>query len=100
MKTLPKYLEKHPELRITLLHLDVDVYEPTKLALEQLYPRVIEGGIVVLDNYGVFYGENEAVEEYFKGKMPEIKKFSMSRSPCYFKKEELTWKKRLTKKSV
>lgn len=84
MKTIPDYVSKNPELRIALLHLDVDVYEPTKIALEYLFPRMVNNGIVVLDNYGIFHGENKAVEEYFKGNLPEIKKFGMSRTPCYF----------------
>jgi len=84
IETIPEFNKKHPELRIALLHLDIDVYEPTKLGLEFFYPRMVQGGIVILDNYGVFYGENNAIEEYFKGNLPDIKKFSMSKTPCYF----------------
>ena len=49
--TLPKYLLDNPETRIALLHLDMDVKEPTDFALELLYDRVVPGGIIVFDDY-------------------------------------------------
>jgi hypothetical protein len=86
METIPKFLHEHSGLRISLLHLDMDIYAPTKFALEQLYPRVVKGGIVVLDEYAInaWEGESRAVEEYFKetfGEMPVIKKFPFSYQP-------------------
>lgn len=85
-ETLPKFLHEHSGLRISLLHLDMDVYEPTKFALEQLYPRVVKGGVVVFDEYAItaWEGESRAVEEYFMdtvGEMPVIKKLPFSYQP-------------------
>lgn len=85
--TVPEYVRKHPELRISLLHIDVDVYEPTKVLLEELYSKVVRGGIVILDDYGVFPGETQAVDEFFKEHDLEIKKFSFAATPCYFVKK-------------
>lgn len=82
-KTVPKYLEKNPELRIALLNLDTDIYEPAVTILENLYPRIVKGGILVLDDYGVFPGETKAVDEYFENKKIEIRKFSFSKTPSY-----------------
>lgn len=82
-KTVPQYLKSHPELRISLLNLDTDVYEPAVTILENLYPRIVKGGILILDDYGIFPGETKAAEEYFKDKKIEIKKFSFSTPPCY-----------------
>ena len=45
-ETVPRYVEQHPGLRICLLHLDVDLYEPTLRALEHLYALVVPGGVV------------------------------------------------------
>ena len=85
IETLPKFLNEHPGLRISLLHLDVDVYEPTKAALELLYPLVVNGGVVVLDEYGLmpWEGESKAVEEYFaaRGCAPQIRKFPFVQNP-------------------
>jgi len=81
--TVPKYLEEHPELRISILNLDTDIYEPAVTILEQLYPRISKGGILILDDYGTFPGETKAIEDYFKQKNIEIKKFSFCMTPCY-----------------
>ncbi|WP_233704087.1 TylF/MycF family methyltransferase [Helicobacter mesocricetorum] len=43
-ETLPKYCKEKPELRIALLHIDTDVYEPALTILENMYERVVGGG--------------------------------------------------------
>jgi hypothetical protein len=85
-KTVPNYIKKHPELRISLLNLDTDIYEPAVTVLEYLYPRIVTGGILLIDDYGVFPGETKAVEEYFKDKNIQISKFSFCMTPCYIVK--------------
>lgn len=85
-KTIPKYLKKHPELRISLLNLDTDIYEPAVTILENLFPRIPKGGILILDDYGTFPGETLAVEEYFKDKKIHIKKLPFSMTPAYIVK--------------
>lgn len=84
-KTLPEFLKENPGLRICLLHLDADLYVPTKTALEYLFPLVVKGGLVLLDEYGLipWQGESLAVEEYFDkiGYQPIIKKFHFSGQP-------------------
>ena len=40
------------ERKIALLHLDVDLYESYKICLKYLYPQVVEGGVVMFDEYG------------------------------------------------
>ena len=82
-KTIPNYLQKHQELRISLLNLDTDIYEPAVAVLEYLYPKIVKGGILILDDYGVFPGETKAVDEFFEKKNLEIKKFSFSKTPSY-----------------
>lgn len=88
LKTIPEYLQKNPGFRIALLHLDFDVYEPTKAALETFYDRVVPGGLVVLDEYAVpEWGESNAVDEFIKGKGVELKSIPWALSPtAYFKK--------------
>jgi hypothetical protein len=91
-ETVPQFLVDNPGLRIALLHLDVDLYDPTLFALEQLFPLVIKGGLVVLDEYGLipWQGETKALEDYFLGQglpIPDIKKFPFSTQPHgYFMK--------------
>ncbi|MBX2833449.1 MAG: TylF/MycF family methyltransferase [Micavibrio sp.] len=90
--TLPKFIEDHPGLKISLLHLDVDLYNVTKFALEQLYDRVVTGGLIVLDEYGLipWEGETRAVDEFLKerGISPVIQKHPFTVTPSgYFFKE-------------
>jgi hypothetical protein len=86
-QTIPAFVaEKGNGLRIALLNLDVDLYEPTRVALEQLVPLMSPGGIIVLDEYAVdtFGGETKAVDEYFIsrfGKRPVVRKFSWHSNP-------------------
>lgn len=78
LSTLPAYLEAHAQLRVSLLHLDVDLYEPTKICLDLLYPRLVKGGVVILDDYGAFPGANKAIEEFFADTSVAIQKLSYS----------------------
>lgn len=43
-QTLPKYCKDNPWLKIALLHIDTDIYEPAVTILENMYERVMGGG--------------------------------------------------------
>lgn len=58
--TLPKAA---PE-RIALLRLDTDWYESTRHELEHLFPRLVPGGVLIIDDYGHWQGARKAVDEY------------------------------------
>ena len=47
-----------------LARIDADTYEPTRAALDALYPGLAVGGYVVLDDYGSFEGCRRAVDEF------------------------------------
>lgn len=81
--TVPEYLEKNPHLKISLLNLDTDVYEPAVVILKYFWPRIVKGGVLILDDYGTFPGETKAVDEYFKDKDVKILKFPFAMTPCY-----------------
>lgn len=84
-KTAPKYLEENQHLVISLLYLDVDLYEPTKVALETFLPRMSKGSIVVFDelNAKIFPGETIAVLETLGFKNISIKRFSFDSYVSY-----------------
>jgi len=63
LKTLKE--EKNIPNKISLLRMDTDLYSTTKLQLETLYPRLEKGGILHIDDYGMFRGVKDAVDEYF-----------------------------------
>ena len=50
---------------IAMLRLDTDWYESTKIELELLYPLLVSGGVLIVDDYGHFKGARKAVDEYF-----------------------------------
>jgi hypothetical protein len=50
---------------IALLRLDTDWYESTRHELEHLFPLLVPGGVLVLDDYGHWQGARQAVDEYF-----------------------------------
>jgi len=59
-------IERNLPNKISLLRLDTDFYESTKTSLEILYPRLVSGGILFIDDYGHWKGARKAVDEYFK----------------------------------
>jgi len=61
-KTVP---ESGPE-RLALLRLDTDWYESARAALHHLYPRLVPGGILIIDDYGHYKGQRQAVDSYFR----------------------------------
>jgi len=82
-KTAGAYAAEHSGMRISLLHLDMDLYEPTLAALEAFWPRILTGGVVLFDEYAIreWPGESEAVETFFKGAVPRIEKFGWASAP-------------------
>jgi O-methyltransferase len=61
-RTIPKTTPK----KIALLRLDTDWYKSTKHELEYLYPKLVKGGVLIIDDYGHWKGAKVAVDEYFK----------------------------------
>ena len=88
-ETVPNYIKENPALKISLLNLDTDVYEPAVTALEYLFPRVCNGGVIIVDNYGQVPGETKVVDEYFEKKNIIISKFPYSSTPSFFIKKEI-----------
>lgn len=85
-ETLSYYLGTHPELKVALLHIDVDVYQPTKLVLDLLFERVVRGGVIILDDYGTVDGATLAVDEFVADKDVAIAKLPISHVPAYIRK--------------
>ncbi len=82
-ETVPRFVVENPGTRISLLHLDCDVYQPTRRALEVLWPLVVASGIVLFDEYAIppWEGESRAVDEFFAGQNVVLRKLDWSTSP-------------------
>jgi hypothetical protein len=63
---LPDRFGEVADRTFAFVHVDVDLYEPTRHAVEFFYPRMAPGGIILLDDHGFTTcpGATRAVEEY------------------------------------
>lgn len=59
-------LPRHAPEKLALLRLDTDFHDSTYHAMVHLYPRLVPGGVLVLDDYGSMQGARDAVLNYFK----------------------------------
>ena len=77
VKTIPQYFSANSHIIVAMLYLDFDVYEPTKIALKTILPRMPKGAIIVFDelNERRWSGETVAILETFDINKYEIKKF-------------------------
>jgi Macrocin-O-methyltransferase (TylF) len=84
-KTIPKYVRKNPQLLVSLLYLDFDVYEPTKIALQQFLPRMPKGAIVAFDELNLhdWPGETVATLQVLKMNKLPLKRFSFGSTISY-----------------
>jgi hypothetical protein len=85
IETAEAYVNANLHLKISLLHIDVDLYEPTRKVLEVFYPHVVNGGIIILDDYGAFAGANKAIDEFFEGRKI-IQKLTYSHAISFIEK--------------
>ncbi|OEU71468.1 MAG: hypothetical protein BA863_18560 [Desulfovibrio sp. S3730MH75] len=63
-QTAPKYVEDNPSLTVRVLHLSVNIYQPTKAALENFYPLMPKGSVVAI--HGINHsasGATRAIKE-------------------------------------
>lgn len=83
-ETLPK-AEKSLH-RIALLRLDGDWYESTKICLKHLFPKVVSGGFIVVDDYYYWEGCRRAVDKYLAQHHLRVKIKAIDDHGVYFLK--------------
>ena len=90
LKTIPEYLKINSDLKISLLNIDIDFVETTECVLENFYPKVSKGGIIIFDNYegigtgGNFYqGETNTINKFLKKVKKKLIKFPFCNRPSY-----------------
>jgi hypothetical protein len=50
VKTIPQFISENQHLLVSLLFIDLDLYEPTKVAIENFLPRMPKGAIIAFDD--------------------------------------------------
>ena len=83
LNTLEIFLNKNKNFKISLLHLDLDLYVPTKYALDLLYPCVVKNGIIILDDYKHVSGATRSVNEFIKKKKLKIKNLNFHKNQSF-----------------
>ena len=84
LKTLNKFINKNPNLRISLLHLDMDVFDSTNFVLNKLKDRIVKNGIILIDDYGTVEGATKVVDNFLKkNRKLELKKMSFYKVPSF-----------------
>ena len=88
-KTVPEFVRNNPGLLISLLILDTDLYDSTKVALTNFLPHMHKGAIVLLDEvcYSKFIGETIALKEVCDLRKIRLKKFPFDSTCGYFEVE-------------
>lgn len=83
--TVPDYVSTHPHLVVSLLYLDVVIYEPTRTALEYFLPRMVKGSIIAFDelNAELYPGETIAVDEVIGLRNLKIRRFEFDSYVSY-----------------
>lgn len=76
---------------IALLRMDGDFYDSTKVVFEELYDQVVEGGVVIIDDYGSFEGCRRATEEFLALRRIKAHMVYVENSIRYFVKPETTF---------
>ena len=82
-ESLPDFLNKNPDLEIAAIHLDMDVYEPTKFCLDRLYPMLSPNGIIICDDYNQVEGATNAFNEFSDECNKKIEKTDFSKTPYF-----------------
>jgi hypothetical protein len=68
----PATAEAVAACRFSFVHLDVDLYESTRAALEFFYPRMSSGGIILSHDYVIADGVRKAFDEFFAHKAETV----------------------------
>ena len=81
--TIP-VMERNGPNRIAFAHIDADLYESVLEALEFCYPRMVPGGVMILDDYGSpsCLGAKQAADEFFEHKPEQVVTLSQPSHGC------------------
>jgi hypothetical protein len=64
---IPEVFEKIDTLQYSYVHIDVDLYQPTKDSVEYFWPKIVPGGVIICDDYGSYktIGARKAMDDFF-----------------------------------
>ena len=67
---IPERFSAVTDKTFSFVHIDVDIYQPTKDSIEFFYPRLATGGILMCDDYGFSNcpGATQAIDDFLRDK--------------------------------
>ena len=71
---------------LAVLRIDGDWYESTRVCLAGLYDNVVDGGFVIIDDYGTFVGCAKAVDEFLHDRGLTVELVAIDGEGVYFRK--------------
>jgi O-methyltransferase len=82
-ETIPPFAASS-ESKLCLAHIDADLYESIRDALEFCYPRMSKGGVIIFDDYGAptCEGARKAVDDFFRDKNELVVQLSQPSYGC------------------
>ena len=65
---IPEVFKDIEDKTYSFVHVDVDLYEPTKESIEYFWPKIVSGGVLICDDYGSYKteGARKAVNDSFE----------------------------------
>lgn len=85
ISTTKEYIKDKPGFRISILYLDLDLYEPTYETLVNLWDNIIDGGVVVFDEYAYHsWSESKAADRFAKEKGLSLISTKVKAPTAYF----------------
>ena len=76
-------VESNLPKRIAVLRLDTDFYEGTRAQLQVLLPRLVPGGVLIVDDYCTWGGSRAAVDEVLRGSRHGLVQMNTSGRHCF-----------------
>ena len=85
VETIPSFIKENPHILVSMLFLDFDLYEPTRVALEHFLPRMPAGSILAFDevNNPSWPGETTALLSQMDLNKLELKRFPFDPNIAY-----------------
>lgn len=88
IKTSKEFIESRPGFRISILNMDLDLDEPTYITLNNFWPRILDGGVIIFDEYAYHsWSEANAVDKFIKEKNLNLYKTNIKTPTAYIIKE-------------
>jgi hypothetical protein len=86
--TIPNFLSSNPGFRASVINFDLDTAEPTLFTLHQLWDRLVNGGVLIFDEYAINeWTESDAVDDFIRNKGLRLRYTNIDAPTAYLVKD-------------